>query len=80
MAKYDQRVHKAMMEMVSSFSAEMASMKIPFFCIDPSLVSEESEVSVDFDSKAKEPKGITDLQLRELKKRMIQFLEDMYKE
>lgn len=67
--------------MEEAFIAEFIALGIPFFCINPELVVENDSL-VDALAKGVAPQmqAVTKRELNQLKLRMIQHLEDLYKD
>lgn len=82
LATYDKKVHKACTEMVRSVTSELATLGIPFFVINRSLIEEghddpgHNSASVS----AKPPEqtiSLTSKALKVLQTRMLELLEDL---
>ena len=65
--------------MYEGMSADFSAMGIPFFGVNPSLVVDKEEASIDSVSTDKNVYGkVTKDQLLELQRRMVRHLEDLY--
>ncbi|KAL8717928.1 MAG: hypothetical protein Q9181_008259 [Wetmoreana brouardii] len=69
---YDRKVHKAYGEMVKATEAELNGLGIPFFCLEQELVARAGGEEVG--------KKVGERELEALKRRMVEFLEDMVRE
>ncbi|KAJ9632510.1 hypothetical protein H2203_000915 [Taxawa tesnikishii (nom. ined.)] len=78
LAAFDRKVLAAQTAMQQHMTGKLKRMGVPFFGTQPDLVVPEASAT-----SANRPKWsplITGAQLRELQMRMIQHLEDMYKD
>ena len=87
---YDIKVHRAATKMEKDMSRELASMGVPFFGVKESLIAPDEVGGGRAKGKASEDAAseninsvegvhkITRKELRELQKRMIIHLEDLY--
>lgn len=83
LAEFDQKLYSAQVAMESAMIQELKGLGVPFFGTDPSLV-----VSNDRDpSKKSDPQNtpkwsplVTEDQLMALRRKMVQHLEDLYKD
>ena len=73
---YDRKVHKAQTEMFNAMSGQLKSFCVPFFGVKPELIARGDEPTTAGFSKAK----VTETELVKLQRRMIEYLEDMYKD
>ena len=66
--------------MAKAIKAELKALSIPFFDVRPDLILTSSEVVSESDRQAlSSSTKIEEKQLLELQRRMLQYLEDMYK-
>ncbi len=65
--------------MSKSMKAELKMLNVPFFNVRPELVGLSQGVPNADGVEKSSPQKITDGQLLELQRRMLQYLEDMYK-
>lgn len=86
---YDVKVYKAQLAMHNSMEVELKALGVPFFGThadriiaddDDSTNGSSGIVGKEIDGQPKWSPRITKKQLVELQKRIIAFLEDMYKE
>lgn len=73
---YDKQVHTNLMQMHSRFDKELRSLGVPFYVIKHDLVILEDGKARTSASQGRIDKG----ELRELQKRMLQTLEDLFGE
>lgn len=88
---YDRKVHRAAVQMSRAMSADLETLGVPFFGIEPGLVVDDADDDgpgarkrkqlqkddvVEQDRRGK----ISKSELRLLQRRMIRHLEDMYKD
>jgi len=85
--EYDKKVHKAIREMVDGMSLELKRLGVPFFGVKPDLIlplgTEKPAVqnkSLTQAANVPAPQKITEGELLGLQRRMLEYLEDMYKE
>jgi len=71
---FDRKVHKALCDMVKDYESQLRKMGIPFFAIKDELIIKDNETDVGGGTMSKLDKG----ELRELQKRMIAYLEDLF--
>ena len=83
---FDNKVYNASEKLVGSMSAELKQLGVPFFGVQPDLVitlSRENKVPSDstFEQRAGLSRGkVSKSDLLELQRKMIQYLEDMYRD
>ena len=66
--------------MAKAITAELKALAVPFFDIHPDLIFTSSELLKESDKDASSfSSKITEEQLLELQRRILQYLEDMYK-
>ncbi len=84
--QYDLKVHRAATKMEEAVAADLAILGIPFFGIKPELLStidnvpKSSTATSTADEVQQQPKQLSKSELVALKRKIIQHLEDMYKE
>ena len=79
LAAFDRKIYDAQREMENGMIAELKGLGVPFFGTDRGLVVEDPTAG----SRPNLPKWsplVTEAQLLELRRRMVQHLEDMYKD
>ncbi|EME88566.1 uncharacterized protein MYCFIDRAFT_209845 [Pseudocercospora fijiensis CIRAD86] len=83
LAEFDQKLYSAQVTMESAMILELKGLGVPFFGTDASLVvSNDSDLSKDANSQ-NNPKWsplVTEDQLMVLRRKMVQHLEDLYKD
>lgn len=83
LAAFDCKIYTAQEDMEAAMSAELKALGVPFFGTDQKLIiSDEkdlSEVQVP-DNHPKWSPLVTESQLLTLRRRMVQHLEDLYRE
>ena len=85
--EYDKKVHKATREMVDVMSLELKRLGVPFFGVKPDLIlplgtgkpAVRNKPSTQV-ANVPAPQKITEGELLDLQRRMLEYLEDMYKE
>lgn len=78
---YDRKVHKAQTEMFNAMSGQLKGLGVPFFGVKPELIAKGDEAAVTVSGPASGSKTrITEAELQKLQRRMIEYLEDMYKD
>ena len=75
--EYDKKVHKATREMVDVMSLELKRLGVPFFGVKPDLILPLGTGKPAVRNKSSK---ITEGELLDLQRRMLEYLEDMYKE
>lgn len=73
---YDKKVYKSLKDMTADFDRQLRNLQIPFFAIKHDLVILEDEVQKEGGRKGRLDCG----ELRELQRRMIETLEDLFGE
>jgi hypothetical protein len=80
--QFDKRIYRAMQTMVDTMSAELKRLGVPFYGVRPELIisPEEREAGGTPPPPANGvgPK-ITEGELLKLQRRMIEYLEDLYR-
>lgn len=83
LAAFDCKVYTAQEDMEAAMSAELKALGVPFFGTDQTLVVSDgtdlSEVQVP-DDRPKWSQLVTESHLLILRRRMVQHLEDLYRE
>lgn len=77
---YDKKVHRAQSEMFNAMSGQLKSLGVPFFGVKPELIANQEEAGAGANSDAGSRAKITPDELLKLQKKMIEYLEDMYKD
>ncbi|KAF4306839.1 hypothetical protein GTA08_BOTSDO05999 [Botryosphaeria dothidea] len=77
---YDRKVHRAQSEMFYVMSGQLKSLGVPFFGVKPGLVASAEEAAAGAGSGADSKAKVTPDELLKLQKKMIEYLEDMYKD
>lgn len=90
LAAYDMKVYRAQLQMQASMVTELKTLGVPFFgtnldrIVDDSAFepnsAERERATFDGESGDKWSPRISKTELLALQNRMVQFLEDMYKE
>lgn len=79
--QYDQKVFRAQNQMNAAMEAELKAMGVPFFGTATDLIIDDTPATdMKPSSGAKWSQAITRQQLLALQRKMIAYLEDMYKE
>lgn len=76
---YDGKVYRASEDMVRAMTLELQKLCVPFFGTRSECLIASALVCKGNDDNLPKDK-ITEERLRELQRRMLQYLEDMYKE
>ncbi|KAK4495657.1 hypothetical protein PRZ48_012925 [Zasmidium cellare] len=83
LVSFDRKIYAAQQDMEIAMSAEMKALGVPFFGTDRTLVvadgSEPSEMLVPDDHPKWSP-IVTETEMLVLRRRMVQHLEDLYRE
>ncbi|KAB2575963.1 hypothetical protein DBV05_g5408 [Lasiodiplodia theobromae] len=78
---YDRKVHKAQTEMFNAMSGQLKGLGVPFFGVKPELIAKGDEAAAAVSGPASGSKTrVTEAELQKLQRRMIEYLEDMYKD
>lgn len=77
---FDRRIYDAQQEMENNMIAELKGLGVPFFGTDQSLIVTDGTEDQATGSWPKWSPFVTETQLLELRRRMVQHLEDMYKD
>ena len=80
LAAFDRRIYDAQQEMENVMIAELKGLGVPFFGTDRSLVVADGIEDQAAGSRPRWSPLVTETQLLELRRRMVQHLEDMYKD
>lgn len=82
LAAFDRRLYEQQTDLEHSMSAELKALGVPFFGTDPALVKQSSDASTGQEpvDRPKWSPLVTEIQLLELRKRMIGHLEDLYRD
>ena len=83
LANFDRGIYAAQIDMETAMTAEMKGLGVPFFGTERSLVLPEGENVMAKLPSEQQPKWssiVTEMQLLELRRRMIVHLEDLYRE
>ncbi|KAF2153254.1 hypothetical protein K461DRAFT_278083 [Myriangium duriaei CBS 260.36] len=80
---FDQKIYRAQCQMNEAMAAQLKMLGVPFFGTSPDrLVADDDDVNPDVD-RSVDPKWsprIRHSELHALQRRMISYLEDMYKD
>lgn len=76
---YDTKVYKAQVEMFNAMSVELKRLGVPFFGVKPALIRKSSDASDSARPEVITGSMIQEDELLELQRRMLTYLEDMYK-
>ncbi|PSK55876.1 hypothetical protein B9Z65_4754 [Elsinoe australis] len=74
---FDAKIHRAQIQMTAAMTKELKGLGVPFFGTDPSLIVSDKNDALSSSERARR---ITTGEFRALQRRMISYLEDMYKE
>lgn len=77
---YDLKVYRAQRAMQDALGAELKSLGVPFFGTNADRILPDDSDDVDVGSQPKWSPRVTKLELLGLQRKMIAYLEDMYKE
>ena len=84
LADFDRKIYAAQVEIEGSMTAELKGLGVPFFGTEGDLVlKDEAQIAQRADGGGDRPKWspvVTEAELLELRKRMIQHLEDLYRD
>jgi hypothetical protein len=83
LAEFDRKIYDAQREMEVGMIAELKGLGVPFFGTDRSLVVAHETEEGAIQALGNQPKWsptISETQLLELRRRMVQHLEDLYKD
>ena len=80
LAAFDRKVYDAQQEMENVMIAELKGLGVPFFGTDRSLVVTDGLEEIAAGNRPKWSPLVTEMQLLDLRRRMVQHLEDMYKD
>lgn len=83
LAEFDRKIYDAQQEMEVAMISELKGLGVPFFGTDTKLVvANDSEDAADqaLGNRPKWSPTILEAQLLELRRRMVQHLEDLYKD
>jgi hypothetical protein len=80
MDKFDLKVYTASQKMSEYHSAELKRLGVPFFGVNPKFIimNEIQQVAATRDPLSQA--AITEAELIDLQRKMIQYLEDLYKD
>lgn len=80
---YDKKIHAAQSEMTRSMTLELKQLGVPFFGTQTNLVTKEAFSAHEDGPIVQRPKWsptISSTEHADLQRRMLQYLEDMYKD
>lgn len=79
---YDLKVHRAQREMFVAMSAQLKGLGVPFFGVKAELIAPaDGQMSaMNLGAGAVSKAKITEDELLKLQRKMLQYLEDMYKD
>jgi hypothetical protein len=80
MDKFDLKVYRASQQMSEVHSLELKKLGVPFFGVNPKLIIANELQQVAASHNPLSQAAITEAELLELQGKMIQYLEDMYKD
>jgi hypothetical protein len=83
LAAFDRRIYDVQQEMEVAMIAELKGLGVPFFGTDGNLVVADVHEDAGSQALGSRPKWsptISETQLLELRRRMVQHLEDLYKD
>ncbi len=83
LAKYDRKIYDAYKELQETMTAELKGLGVPFFGTDRSLVIDPDGGSATPAAAGERTKWsplVTDSQLIELRRKMVEYLEDLYRD
>jgi len=73
------KVYRAQVEMFNAMRGELKRLGVPFFGVKPELIQKSSDASDDAGPVGTSGSRIQEAELLELQRRMLTYLEDMYK-
>lgn len=77
--EYDRKVHRALTEMARAMDSELRGMGVPFFAIKHELVTMDDESPNELQTDAaKKIKRLSKEELKDLQKRMLMLLQDLF--
>lgn len=76
---YDKKVYRAQVEMNAVMSGQLKGLGVPFFGVKPHLIA-DSESAASSRSVSASKAKLTQNELLKLQRRMVEYLEDMYKD
>ncbi|KAK7556353.1 hypothetical protein IWX49DRAFT_579491 [Phyllosticta citricarpa] len=76
---YDAKIHRALREMFTAMSGHLKSLGVPFFGVRPELVVKDENAEEEKPLLLAK-KRITESELVKLQRKMLEYLEDMYKD
>lgn len=80
---FDRKIYAAQLEMEATMMAELKGLGVPFFGTNQDLILSNDSESTNLQPLPTQPKWspkITQDQLLELRRRMVQHLEDLYRD
>lgn len=83
LAAFDRKIYAAQLDMETAMSGELKALGVPFFGTDQTLVvSDEKDATKEkvLDGHPKWSPLVTQSQLLGLRRKMVQHLEDLYRE
>lgn len=83
LAKFDLKIHTAQKTMQNLMSGELKALGVPFFGTDRSLITENNGCMGSRTVEGQRPRWspmITEAQLLHLRRRMVEHLEDLYRD
>lgn len=83
LAAFDCKIHAAQLQMEVAMTAELKTLGVPFFGTDPRAVAADGSSQVLQQASSNRPKHsplVTEKQLLELRRRMVEHLEALYRD
>lgn len=78
--KFDRKVYNASQQMSKAHGIDLKRLGVPFFGVDPKFIIANELQQTVAARDALSQATITEAELLDLQRRMIQYLEDMYKD
>lgn len=76
---YDAKIHRAMREMFTAMSGHLKSLGVPFFGVKSDLIVKDEDSEKEKQALMAKKK-ITESELLKLQRKMLEYLEAMYKD
>lgn len=83
LARFDRKLYAAQQSMETAMTAELKGLGVPFFGTSPELIVPEEQKTSDAMASASRPKWsvpVTEIELLDLKRKMVGHLEVLYRD
>lgn len=80
LARFDRKIYDAQLHMNFTMTAELKGLGVPFFGTDQSLILDDRGSTAEKGERPKWSPLVSQTQLLGLQRRMVEYLEDLYRD